>query len=151
MPFEHIRLTQPEKIEEVHEIVVGQRLVALVGFAAQATHYPLLIAPDDAVLHFGYEKSYGGGDRGAGYYYVALMEFAERGAYPLMLGEHLDAGYVKEKLGLKTVACANNVTALLRAVGSEDVRAFLETVPLQGDHVDHYKVEYGSGFLHVEN
>jgi len=151
MSFGHIRLTEPEKIEAVHGLVVVERRVVLVGFAAQMTQYPLLIAPDDAVHHIGFEKSYGGGSRGAGYYYVAEMEFSERGAYPLMLGEHLAAGYVKEKIGLKTVACANNVTAFLRAVGSEDVRAFLETVPLNGDHVDHYKVGTGSGFLHVQD
>lgn len=150
MPSEHIRLTEPEKIEGVRRQVVVERRVVLVAFAAQMTSYPLLIAPDDAVLHIGFEKSYGGGKRGAGYYYVSQMEFSQKGAYPLMLG-HLHAGYVAEKLGLKTDACANNVTAFLNAVGADDVRAFLETVPLRGDHVDHYKVATGSGFLHVED
>lgn len=148
MPSEHVRLTEPEKIEAVRDKVVVERRVVLVSFAAQMTHYPLLIAPDDSVLHIGYTKSYGGGSRGGGFYYVAVMEFAKQGAYPLMLGQ-LHAGYVQEKIGLKTDACANNVTAFLNAVGADDVRAFLETVPLTGDHVDHYKVGTGSSFLHV--
>lgn len=144
-----VYLTDPDKIQLVRELLFRERHPVLVDFAAQATRYPLLIVPDDAVHSIGFTKSYGGGDRGQGYFYVALMEFSERGAYPLLLGS-LHAGYVHEKLGLKTVACANNVTAFLNAIGSDDVRAFLETVPLKGDHVDHYRVQAVRGFLHAE-
>lgn len=144
-----VYLTDPDKIQLVRELLFRERHPVLVDFAAQATRYPLLIVPDDAVHSIGFTKSYGGGDRGQGYFYVTVMEFSDRGAYPLLLGSNLHAGYVREKLGLKTVACANNVTAFLNAIGSDDVTAFLKTVPLSGDHVDHYRVQAGSGFLHA--
>lgn len=146
---DHVRLTAPESIEKVRQAVIVERKVVLISFAAQMTHYPILIAPDDAVHHHGFERSYGGGGRGKGFYYVSIMEFGKRGAYPLMLGS-LTAGYVQEKLGLKTTACANNVTAFLNALGEEDVRAYLANVPMNGDNVDHHAVKIGSGFLHVD-
>lgn len=150
MATEHVRLTEPAGLENVRRLVIRERQVVLVSFAAQMTHYPLLIAPDDAVVHVGFGRSYGGGEKGNGFYYVSLMEFGRSGAYPLMLG-HLDAGYVKEKIGLTTVACANNVTAFLNAIGNRDgVREYLASLPITGDHVDHARVENGRGFLHVE-
>lgn len=130
-----VRLTTPERIEEVR-VTLEKLHVVLVEFCAQATRYPLLIAPDTAVDHIGRTKSYGGGDFGT-YHYVGLMEFGQKGPYPLWLGD-LMSGYVSEKLGLKTEACARNVTVFLNCLGSDKgVQGYLDTIPLVHDHVDH--------------
>lgn len=128
-----VRLTLPNRIEEVRQTLEGGHVV-LVEFCAQATRYPLLIAPDIAVDHLSSDRSYGGGDLGT-YHYVGLMEFG--GLYPLMLGS-LHASYVWEKLRLKTEACARNVTVFLNCLGSaRGVRDYLKCIPLVDDHVDH--------------
>jgi len=134
-----VRFTTPERIEEVRR-TLEQLHVVLVEFCAQMTRYPLLIAPDTAVDHIGRNTSYGGGAFG-GYHYVGLMEFGEKGPYPLMLGT-LMSGYVAGKLGLKTDACARNVTVFLNCLGSDKgVRGYLDTIPLVEDHVDHNNAE----------
>lgn len=134
-----VRFTTPERIEEVR-VTLEKLHVVLVEFCAQATRYPLLIAPDAAVDHIGRVRSYGGGEFGT-FYYVGLMEFGQKGPYPLMLGV-LMSGYVHEKLGLKTEACARNVTVFLNCLGSDKgVQGYLDTIPLVDDHVDHNSAE----------
>jgi hypothetical protein len=134
-----VRLTTPEHIEEVRATLENLHVV-LVEFCAQATRYPLLIVPDVVVDHIGGSGNGYGGSFGD-YCYVGLMEFGQKGPYPLMLG-CLSSGYVHEKLGLKTEACARNVTVFLNCLGSsKGVQGYLATIPLVRDHVDHDHTE----------
>lgn len=134
MPSFHVRLTDPAGIVMVRRALEEGKIV-LVSFAAQMTHYPLLIGPDTAFTHIGFEKSYGGGPTGSGYHYVGLMEYG--GLYPFQLG-YLHAGYVKEKLKLRHRGCAGNITVFLNALGHPDgVYNYLSTIPMMGDHPDH--------------
>lgn len=133
---EHVRLTQPDKIEFIRALLVRQKWPLLVAFAAQLTSHPLLIVPATAVEHIGYDNGcYSGGSPEA-QHYVGVMEFG-KGLYPFTLG-HIDSGYFAEKMRMTHVADARNIVVFLNALGhASGVRPYLSTIPMDGDHVDH--------------
>lgn len=137
---EEIRLTQPARIELAKQALQAKGALLLI-FAAQRTRYQVLLV-NDTVLHMG-----GGVHDCKGYCYVSLVEFG--GSYPLKLAGYLDPGYVASKLRTRGEADANNVTALLNALGHPDgAYHYLTNIPLFGDHVNHSRVS-GGGF-HVQ-
>lgn len=133
-----VRFTEPERLEEV-KLALDAGLVVFVTFAAQATRYPLIIGQDAAFKHIGMDKSYGGSDRGNGFYYVALMEYG--GCYAFQFPVHW--GYLKEKLRLPHEGCARNISTFLNALTHpKGVRAYLAEIPFtcNGDHPDHERM-----------
>jgi hypothetical protein len=130
---DHVRLTEPAKIERIRGILERRHWPLLVSFAAQMTHHPLLIAPATTVEHIGFDRCYSGDP--AGVFYVGIMEFGN-GLYPFTLG-YVHSGYLMDKLRMSHIADARNVTVFLNALGHPDgVRNYLATVPMDGDHVD---------------
>lgn len=132
---EHVRLTELAKIEHIRGLLERRQWPLLISFCAQATHHPLLVAPAASVEHIGFNKCYSGGSP-EDWHYIGVMEFG-RGLYPFMLG-YIHAGYLQEKLDLRHIADARNITVFLNALGHPDgVRNYLATIPMDGDHVDH--------------
>ena len=84
----------------------------LVEFCAQGTRFTLGFMPVEQYQIIGHPDA-----ASSAHTFVGLFSYGDTGGfYPLMLGS-LSVGYVMEKLHLRNVADATNLTALFNALG----------------------------------
>jgi len=127
--LEPVHLNNRDRVKEVRKRLEDHHTPLLVEFCAQWTRHPILLVEGTSCVRCG-EPGYSQG------HIVGIVEFG-KGLYPLTLG-YVRVGYLQEKLGISNLVDATNLTAFLNALGYPDgVDAYLDSIHLDGDHVDH--------------
>jgi len=123
-----VRLTNVPLLTLLNQRVRAGHVV-FMDFAAQATCHDILIVPTRAVEYAGATPF---GNR------RVILAIEGKGCLrlPYPTGR-INKGYLQGKMDLPNGADAANVVCAINAVLAPDTKAYLASVPLDGDHVDH--------------
>ena len=126
--FDSVRLTNAPLLNLLNKRIRAGHAV-FMEFAAQMTRHEILIVPTRAVEYMGATPF--GNPR-------VILAIEGKGCLrlPYPPGQ-INKGYLQGKMDFPNNPDAANVTCVLNAVLATDVMAYLASVPLCGDHVDH--------------
>lgn len=146
--MQQVKLNNPKTLLQPARLLQNGQPV-LLHFAAQMTHIPVLIVPDQAIEFVGYEKSLTGAPKGS-HWYVTVLGLKSQSYMFAPYGD-LHVGYVQEKLQLSHEADVRNLVALLNALSHpRGPEYYLAHISIIDDHIDHEAFEKDSRGLYVD-
>lgn len=146
--MQQVKLNNPDTLLEPARLLQEGRPV-LLHFAAQMTHLPVLIVPDQAIEFVCYDPTHHGRAKGT-YWYVTVVGLDSR-TYMFSPCGDLHVGYVQEKLQLSHEGDVRNLVVLLNALSHpKGPTYYMKHVPLHNDHLDHEQYEQNARVIHVD-